>query len=315
MKNPGIYILTNKVNDKQYVGRDVNLPSRVKIHFSEKSLGCPLIHRAIKKYGCDNFTVEIIPYPGISNKALNAVEMWKIAELNTKAPNGYNLTRGGEGTAGHTVSTEARKKISDAHRGKKLSEEHRQKLSKAHKGKKRKPRTAETRRKISEAQKGKSRKSKPHTPETRKKIGEANSTPLQKIKHIQYLWNNGIHYNVIASIVQVSTAVIYGNVDISPAKAQQKRNDANRGQKRSLETRRKISEAQLRIKSGKALTGRKRSKETRKKISNAKSLPRQKINHIQYLYKNGIRPMRVIASIVGVSKRTVQRYTKDLRSA
>ena len=57
MKNPGIYILTNKVNGKQYVGKDSNLPNRVNQHLSGYENNCPLIYRAIKKYGRENFDI------------------------------------------------------------------------------------------------------------------------------------------------------------------------------------------------------------------------------------------------------------------
>ena len=112
MKNPGLYILTSP-SGKQYVGRDVNLPSRAKEHFSGKNPQCRLIHRAIKKYGADAFSVEIIQYPGISDEALNAVEKWKIKQLQTLSPKGYNLTEGGEGGK---HSEETRQKLSEAQR-------------------------------------------------------------------------------------------------------------------------------------------------------------------------------------------------------
>ena len=111
MKNPGIYILTCKVNGKQYIGKDSNMPSRPNKHLNGKCSRCPLIHRAIKKYGAENFDVEIIRYPGISSDALYAVEQWKIAQLGTKAPNGYNLTDGGKGMSGHKHTEEAKQKI------------------------------------------------------------------------------------------------------------------------------------------------------------------------------------------------------------
>ena len=108
MNNPGIYILTSP-SGKQYVGRDVNLPSRVNRHMNVACPGCPHIHSAIQKHGGDAFSVEIIRYPGISEKALNAVERWKIKQLQTLAPKGYNLTEGGEGAG--IPSEETRQKI------------------------------------------------------------------------------------------------------------------------------------------------------------------------------------------------------------
>ena len=110
MKNPGIYILTNRVSRKQYVGRDRCLPKRSKIHLSGKAPMCRHVHKAIQKYGHDAFSVEIIEYPGISHEALNAVERWKIRQLQTLAPYGYNLMDGGE-SGKH--SEETRQKISE----------------------------------------------------------------------------------------------------------------------------------------------------------------------------------------------------------
>ena len=108
MKNPGIYILTSP-SSKQYVGKDSNLPSRVRDHLSGNTPRCPAIHDAIQKYGRDAFSVEIIRYPGISQVALNAVERWKIRQLQTLASGGYNLAEGGEGG---DPSEETRQKMS-----------------------------------------------------------------------------------------------------------------------------------------------------------------------------------------------------------
>ena len=80
MKNAGIYILTNRVNNKQYVGQDTQLGKRAKKHLSGHSKGSRAIHNAIKKHGADAFDVQLIPYPHISLEALNAVEKWKIAQ-------------------------------------------------------------------------------------------------------------------------------------------------------------------------------------------------------------------------------------------
>ena len=138
MKNPGIYILTSP-SDKQYVGKDSNLPSRAKQHLSGKVPKCPAIHNAIQKYGKAAFDVEIIQYPGISEEAIKAVECWKIRQLQTLSPSGYNLTDSGDGQGSHSEKT--KQKISEANigennpmYGKTFSEEHRQKLSEARKG-------------------------------------------------------------------------------------------------------------------------------------------------------------------------------------
>ena len=47
-----------------------------------------------------------------------------------------NVTDGGEGTSGRTMSKENREKMSKVHKGKTISDAHKKRLSEAHKGKK-----------------------------------------------------------------------------------------------------------------------------------------------------------------------------------
>lgn len=76
-----------------------------------------------------------------------------------------NMTNGGDGVKGVRRSVETRKKLSESNKGKTLSVETRKKMSEAQKGPKH---TAETRKKMSESHKGRT-----HSAETRKKISEA----------------------------------------------------------------------------------------------------------------------------------------------
>ena len=184
MKDSGIYIITNTVNNKQYVGLDSNLPHRAYCHLNQHSKDCRLIHRAIKKHGRDNFTVEIIRYPNVPHQILCWFERSHIAERYTKAPNGYNLTDGGDGTFGMQHSAETRAKLSQARRGKKHTTETRAKISKANSNpsavtlakmsKAQSNRSAETREKFSKAKRGENNPSFGKSPsaETRAKISE-----------------------------------------------------------------------------------------------------------------------------------------------
>src|ERR1035437_838224 len=150
-----IYLITNSVNGKQYVGQTVQaLHSRFAFHTSRASR-CLALKSAIAKYGKENFTIkEFAKCQHVEE--LNKIEQEKIKEFNTLAPNGYNLTTGGKG---HTYSAESRKKMSESgkkrkpispetskklsermvgaknwHFGKKFSKEHREKLSVSHMG-------------------------------------------------------------------------------------------------------------------------------------------------------------------------------------
>jgi hypothetical protein len=84
-----IYKITNLINNKIYVGKDKN--------DDPKYYGSGiLIKKAIKKYGKQNFKKKIIEQ--IDNiKLFNEKEVYWIKKLNSKVPNGYNLTDGGDG--------------------------------------------------------------------------------------------------------------------------------------------------------------------------------------------------------------------------
>lgn len=194
-----IYILTNSVNGKKYIGQSINDPlwvhGRVPKHFSGKTKGCSAIHAAIKKYGKDVFDVEVIHYPGASIEALNAIEEWQIVKHGTLSPNGYNLKSGG---GNGRYSLESRQKMSDSHKGKVAwnkgvspSVKSRQKMSESHKGKKL---PDEVCRKMSESRKGKKlspdhcrrisegKMGKKASPETRKILSESHKGLKQSIE-------------------------------------------------------------------------------------------------------------------------------------
>ena len=90
-------------------------------------------HRAIRKYGEENFLVEEVMFVEAPTKEklktkLDYIEIRLIKRFDTKK-SGYNSTWGGEGALGAERSEETKQKISRLHKGKKLSEEHRRKLS------------------------------------------------------------------------------------------------------------------------------------------------------------------------------------------
>lgn len=109
MKKPygRIYLYINVVTGMGYVGKTTQKQSdRARQHKSKN--GCVYFHRAIKNYGWDNF-LEIELEDCFTEKQLNERERFYILFLNTLAPNGYNLTEGGEGGK---YSEEARDHIS-----------------------------------------------------------------------------------------------------------------------------------------------------------------------------------------------------------
>lgn len=98
-----IYKITNKNNNKSYIGQTIK--QRPSDRFSQHRYNARhldnksrYLHRAMAKNGVDNFSFEIIEK--IENDLLNEREKYWIKYYQTKVPNGYNLTDGGEGTKG-----------------------------------------------------------------------------------------------------------------------------------------------------------------------------------------------------------------------
>ncbi len=113
-----IYLLLNAINGKMYVGQT---RQSFKRRISEHKCGDQYIDRAVKKYGWENFRYSVIKICD-SKAELDKWEKFFIILLNTKSPNGYNLTDGGEGVIGFTNKTRAI--LSAKHKGVKKSPEH-----------------------------------------------------------------------------------------------------------------------------------------------------------------------------------------------
>ena len=96
--NGEIYILKNKINNKVYIGQTTQGSKvRFKQHLKLlKSNQTQLIHKAIKKYGKENFYYEVL-YENIDNyEQLNKLEEECILKYNSLTPNGYNMCPGGQ---------------------------------------------------------------------------------------------------------------------------------------------------------------------------------------------------------------------------
>lgn len=149
-----VYLVTNKTNGKQYVGQTVySVEHRWRQHIRWGTLVNPksrfgYLHKAIHKYTPEQFDVEVI-HTCESKEELDFVEIFYIALLKSKAPNGYNLTIGGEGTTGRQCSEETKDRIRNKAIGRTYSEEVNAK--KGRRGRKQPPRPKEWCRKISEA--------------------------------------------------------------------------------------------------------------------------------------------------------------------
>lgn len=92
-----LYVITNNVNNKQYVGKTYkSVSERFKQHKTDAAINNTRpICRAITKYGYSNFSVEHIG--SYKEGILEQKEIELIAKLDTYN-NGYNATLGGDGS-------------------------------------------------------------------------------------------------------------------------------------------------------------------------------------------------------------------------
>lgn len=193
MKSVGhIYCVTCLLTGKLYFGQTVTpIGDRWVRHLSSSKKGSNhKFHRAIRKYGAENFIVEEVltvsaPTKEILKKKLDYVEMRLIKRFNTKI-DGYNSTDGGDkGTVGLKMSEEAKKKISEEKRRENLSAEQRKKLSESKIGEKNpfyhRTHSEDSRKRISEKKRGENHHffGKKFTDEHRKKLSEARQRYLK----------------------------------------------------------------------------------------------------------------------------------------
>lgn len=124
-----IYLITNNVNNKKYIGQTwYPLERRLSQHISQKKRGCPLLSRAIKKYGKEAFTIESLARFDSSANA-DLLEKYFISfHCSSDQQYGYNLTDGGQGERA-TMLEEVRLKISKSKKGQKPSQETKDKIS------------------------------------------------------------------------------------------------------------------------------------------------------------------------------------------
>lgn len=120
-----VYVATNKVNGKQYVGLTrLGVAVRSKHHGYKVNAAKTYFHRALAKYGVDSF--EFVEYASpISDAALADLERIVIVQL---APE-YNQTCGGEVTFGRKYDDATKERIRLANTGKKRSPECRKRNS------------------------------------------------------------------------------------------------------------------------------------------------------------------------------------------
>lgn len=193
---------------------------------------------ALRKHGVESFEWTVVYQSTDGDRTLRVMEPHFI-RIFSGYSDGYNSTLGGEGSLGYVPTEETKAKILTKVKGKKQgprSDETRRRMSEAQRGRRpteearrnmreavRPPMTEETRRKIAESSRGRR-----HSPETKEKMSLAKRgrrlTPEQR------------------AACRERALVVHDNL----TEEQRERMRKNRGRRLSEETRRKMSESHLR---------------------------------------------------------------------
>jgi group I intron endonuclease len=227
-----IYFIVNKTTDKVYVGQSIGWKSRVRNHFyhlREGSHHCLHLQRAFDKYGDGVFESYVVSQ-SMTKEECDTAERFYIEWFRSIGLS-YNSTGGGDGC--YLPDADLREKFSQSRKGKRNSDESRRKVSEALKGRVLSPMTEEKKAKISATLTG--RKTGPCSEERKQAISAAKMG-----KPVPALQGRKLSQEQIDRLREVNT-----------------------GRTKSEETKRRISEARK----GKG-TG-PRSEETRRKISEA----------------------------------------------
>lgn len=134
-----IYAIRCKVNNKQYVGSAVSFKHRIAVHknyLNKNKHPNRYLQFAWNKYGEENFEFYIVERLK-DNKDLYIKEQYWIDTYKCLSPDGFNLDAVAGSRLGSKLSEEAKAKISAFHKGRVVSRETRLKLSQSNKGKSR----------------------------------------------------------------------------------------------------------------------------------------------------------------------------------
>ena len=118
MKKGIIYLATNKVNDKKYIGQTYTaLDYRKRRHFKSAFLyeSNLTFHQALRKHGKENFTwttIEDCDVSILDEKEIHWVKYYDSFD------NGYNMTEGGGSSRGYHHTKETKEKIRNSMKGK-----------------------------------------------------------------------------------------------------------------------------------------------------------------------------------------------------
>lgn len=122
-----IYTIHNILNNKIYVGKATNPWKRwqkhIRIAASKRQQEKFYIHRAVAKYGVNNFIFSVLQKFNIEQDCDLAEKYWIKYFQSKNTMYGYNLTEGGEGVSGRVVSEATRQKMREKATGRRHAPE------------------------------------------------------------------------------------------------------------------------------------------------------------------------------------------------
>jgi group I intron endonuclease len=217
-----VYVITNSVNGKVYVGKSVMPATRWARHkYDSRTVDSPL-YRAMRKYGVDAFEFAVVEQCESEAASFVAEQQWvaKLGSIVTNG-NGYNQNAGGVGAPRPT--DECREKCGRGRRGRPQSPEHVEARVAAQRGKKRtpeavanmralrKPVSEETRAKQSAAKAG--RAMNPEHVALRAQSTRTNGKKAAKMAKIREAHARGLHSKLIAEHVGCTQTLVVRYLD------------------------------------------------------------------------------------------------------
>ena len=113
----GVYVITNKINQKRYVGIGCGkkgVQERWRQYKKYNCKGQSRLYNALKLYGVDNFKFEVIletdDVDNAKRSEMYLIDVWNLQDDRF----GYNITAGGDsGMVGIKLSEETKQKIGE----------------------------------------------------------------------------------------------------------------------------------------------------------------------------------------------------------
>lgn len=227
----GIYMITNSVNAKIYVGSAINLRDRFSTHRYTLNKGIhksPQLQAFTNKYGIDTLKFNAIAFCG--KEDLLKWEQFYLDALDPFGKNGFNTLRVAGSALGLTHSEETKLKVSRAHKGRKHTEESRKNMSEGQRNRtwslsesgllaRKKTSTGriiseETKLKISKSHSG-----RVHTEQSRKNMSESHKGKILSASQKKNQSAEMLLRNPFGKLVLNTETGIYYNSGIQAAKA------------------------------------------------------------------------------------------------